>query len=91
MHHDLVALIAARTRDGELPATHAFRTWGGLSAGSRCVLCEQRLEIGDCEIEIEWSDSRSRRKAILHPSCLTAWMDALPGPATPELQTLTGT
>lgn len=91
MNKDPVELVAARIRDGVLPATHAFRTWGGLSAGSRCVLCEQRLEIGECEIEVEWTDSRGHLRAILHPKCLTFLMDALPAPIVSEAQALTGT
>jgi len=75
----------ARTKiqNGELPCAKHPKTWGGQGRGSACSVCEDKIEPGQLEFEVEVAESSCIPPMILqfHVPCHSAWLaecDQLP-------------
>jgi hypothetical protein len=62
----LTEKILAKLLSGELPMRRPSRTWGGPSEGDVCAACDEAIEKGTVEIEVDSADDRTR---FYHVSC----------------------
>ena len=58
--------------EGRMPDRRQTHTWGGLSAGLPCPVCEKTITDDDVEVEMEF-DGRAHLHYHLHFRCFTAW------------------
>jgi hypothetical protein len=52
--------IWAKLLSGELPAGRPATTWGGPSRGTVCAACDEAIDRGMAEIEVDSVDDRQR-------------------------------
>ena len=65
-----------RIREGRLPATTHYRTWGGRGSNEPCALCDVVIRSDEVEYEIETLDAPGRRQYRFHFLCHDAWQYA---------------
>ena len=67
--------IWAKILAGELPAERPENTWGGPSEGAQCSACDQAIDKGASEIEVDSVDGGRR---YYHRGCYVV-LDAIRG------------
>ena len=72
MAERLVELARGRIASGALPASVPERTFGGISAGGQCAVCEAAIPSKTLEIEV----ASSQGAFVMHPTCFAAWSSA---------------
>jgi hypothetical protein len=68
----------ARTKiqNGELPCAEHPKTWGGQGRGSACSVCDDKIEPGQLEFEVEMAEPTCVSPVIFqfHVPCHSAWL-----------------
>lgn len=64
-----------RIRSGKLPNHNPIATWGGLSDGARCPVCDSDLRHDEWELafEVEPPGGTEGKPYQMHVSCYIAW------------------
>ena len=75
MTNHLVDICEAKIKNGALPNTPHLPTVGGYSEGAICAACEEPILPHSTEIEFEETENATPTK--VHPTCFSAWAEAL--------------
>jgi len=82
MEANLALVALERVRDGTLPTSAEFRTFGGCGSGVACAMCGHAIPPSKMEIEVEFGSTvRVQTLIIMHVECYYAWFGALRGVA----------
>jgi hypothetical protein len=76
IEQDLEQRAQERIREGHLPCTTHFRTWGGRGSNEPCALCDVVIRSDEVEYEIETLDAPGVRQYHFHFLCHDAWQYA---------------
>ena len=75
IEQDLEQRAQQRIREGQLPCTRNYRTWGGRGSNEPCALCDMIIRSDEVEYEIETLDA-GHRQYHFHFLCHGAWQYA---------------
>jgi hypothetical protein len=73
MEARLTMIASERVRNGTLPASTQFRTFGGRGSGASCAMCGDDVPDSAMEIEVEYRTDTKAEALIMHVACYFAW------------------
>lgn len=73
IEQDLEQRAQQRIREGRLPSTTSYRTWGGRGSNEPCALCDVVIRSDEVEYEIETLEVPGLRQYHFHFLCHGAW------------------
>ena len=69
---DRTDIVRARLASGALPLAEPTKLWGGMSTGSVCGGCTERIVAGQLEYELQFANAILFR---LHRACYVIWKE----------------
>lgn len=73
----LVELCETKIKRGVLPNTLNLPTVGGYSDGAICAACDEPILASTTEIEFEGTERGKSTLTKVHPTCFSAWAEAV--------------
>ena len=70
---ELRSIARRRIEQGQLPSAPPSRIWGGHGSGQLCALCDQPIQRGDVELEVEVHVHSVARTIRFHRDCQAIW------------------
>jgi len=70
---ELRAIARRRIEQGQLPSAVPSRIWGGHGTGQLCALCDEPIQCGDVELEVEAHVQGVARTIRFHRACQAIW------------------
>jgi hypothetical protein len=80
VERELRLIARRRIEQGLLPSAGPSRTWGGKGTGQLCALCDQPIQPGDVELEVEEVVQGAGRTFQFHSACQFLWQVECAGP-----------
>jgi hypothetical protein len=76
IEHSLEQRARERIREGRLPCTTHYRTWGGRGSNEPCALCDMIIQADEVQYEIEAGVGAPGQLYRFHFGCHDAWQYA---------------